>query len=109
MPELYKIVLPPSEDFADVSEKLNVPSGAYAYYKFYYVLRRNGIQQTGEMDINDNGQHVQADHEWTIVPCDGDSGIELQVCHDKGKRVVRYKTTGPGDTIFKFTIQHKFG
>lgn len=108
--ELHKITLPASTSFANVSDKLNAPSGSYAYFKFYYVLRRNGVQQTGEMDINDNGLEVQADHEWTVIPNNGDPGVVLRVVHQSGKRVVQYKTTGgSADVIMKFQIQHKFG
>lgn len=108
--ELHKITLPASSSFTNISEKLNAPSGSYAYFKFYYVFRRNGIQQTGEMDINDNGQEVQADHEWTIIPNGADTGVVLRAIHVGGKRVIQYRTTsGNSEIVMKFTIQHRFG
>ena len=106
MSETITVTLPASADWKDVHSRLNSDTGGYAKFFFYYVMTRNGVQQVGEVDINDNGLQTQMDHEFSIVPVGDDTGVSFRVAHVNGVRTFQYQTTGAGNTTFKAKIEH---
>lgn len=102
------VTLAASTEWATVHPNLDSDLGGYKKFMFYYSATRGSVQQTGEIDINDNGVSVQNDHEWTVVPAGQSLNVEFDISHFNGKRVFRYRTTSGTDNItFKFNIDHR--
>lgn len=106
-------LLTPSEDPKKVSDVADEDQGGFAFSKLEYVVRRTvssqACQQVGEMVFNDTGNAVDFDHEWSVVPNDGDLGIEFTVGYEDGKRRLFYTLTAGANASMWFQKGPKFG
>ena len=113
MATTYTVTLVPSEDPAKVSNDADEDQGGYAFSKIEYVVRRTvasvACQEVGEMVINDTGNEVDMDHEWSIVPNEGDLGIEFSVGFENGKRRLFYTMTAGANATMWFQKGPNFG
>jgi len=75
---------------------------------FYYTIRRGSAQQTGEVFINDNGTHVEMDHEFSIIGSTAQIDFNLQVQHTFGKRELLYTLNGTDNASFTYSIGKRF-
>ena len=75
------------------------------------MVQRGTTQQVGEMVINDTGALVDVDHEWSVLPSDGEIGIEFTVGYDGSKRRLFYTMTDdtPETATFSFRVGPTFG
>ncbi len=109
----YSATLTPSADPKKVSDDADEDQGGFAFSKIEYVVRRTvsavACQQVGEMVINDTGNAVDVDHEWSVVPNDAVLGIEFTVGHENGKRRIFYTMTAGSNATIWFRKGPNFG
>lgn len=109
----YTATLTPSNTPKKVSDDADEDQGGFAFSKIEYVVRRTvsaqAMQQVGEMVINDTGNEVDLDHEWSVVPNDADLGITFSVGFANGKRRVFYTLTAGSNATIWFQKGPSFG
>ena len=102
------VTLSPTDAPTRVNPNLSPSSGAWSVFVFYYTLTRGSTQQTGEVFINDNGTHVEMDHEFNILGSATTLDFQLTVQHTFGIRELLYTLNGTDDATFTYLIDKRF-